>query len=91
MYYVYVICKSDGGIYIGYSNNVERRLAEHNSGENKSTKGHPWKLVYYEAYFSRKDAMRRERMLKQRGQAKRHLKERISDSLQACCAELSAR
>ncbi len=33
--------------YIGHTNNIERRLSEHNSGQTKSTKAYiPWKLVF---------------------------------------------
>ena len=46
-----------------------------------STKNREPKLVYYEAYMSKKDAMEREQKLKQRGNAKRWLKERITNSL----------
>ena len=91
MYYVYYLVNENGDSYIGYTNDLKRRLDEHNSGQNKSTKGHRWCLVYYEAYRSKSDAQARERALKMRGQAKRHLKERIGESIEACHAELSAR
>ena len=77
MYYVYVILNEKGDNYIGYSKDVDNRLEQHNRGENISTRGHVWRLVYYEAFLSEEDARNRERKLKQRGQSKRYLFERI--------------
>lgn len=75
MYYVYVIKNtSSQKTYIGYSNDLKRRVREHISKNPE--------LIYYEAYKSRKDAQNRERMLKQRGQSVRYLKQRIRNSLQ---------
>ena len=81
MHYVYVICDENGKLYVGYTSNLEQRLEQHNTNQTKSTKGRTWKLVYYEAYASKEDAVQRELMLKQRGQSKRHLKERIQNSI----------
>ncbi len=74
MYYVYVIRNAVAGhIYIGYTNDLRRRLAEHKQKKPA--------LLYYEAYRSEQDVRNRETMLKQRGQAIRRLKERIAQSL----------
>lgn len=74
MYFVYLLKNSqDNEVYYGYTNNLERRLKEH---------GSDWKLIYYEAYLSEADAQKREKKLKQYGQARAHLKNRIKDSLQ---------
>ena len=91
MYYVYVICNEEGKMYVGLTNDIRRRVEEHNSGRNISTRGKKWKVVYYEAYASREDAVQRERRLKQRGQAKRYLKERIRRSIEEVCNKLGAR
>ncbi len=47
-YFVYVIkSEVDGRIYVGFSENVQKRLREHNSGKTKSTKGYRlWKLIF---------------------------------------------
>ena len=84
MYYVYVLQSEKEKSYVGYTKDLKKRLKEHNAGRCKSTKGREWKLVYYEAYLSQDDALRREKALKSRGQAKRWLKERIEGSLDEC-------
>ncbi len=81
MYYVYLIQNEDGKRYIGYTKDLKRRLSEHNSNNNASTRGHRWELIYYEAYKSEEDAKERERKLKQDGRSRRHLYARVSNSL----------
>jgi putative endonuclease len=74
MYYVYLIKnKKNNKTYIGYTENLKRRLYEH---RNKKPD-----LIYYEAYKNKKDAYNREQKLKQRGQSIRWLKERLKNSL----------
>ena len=82
MYYVYVISDKEGEIYIGYTNDLERRISEHNSSKNVGyTRNQKWQYVYYEAYTSKIDAILREKRLKSHGQSKRQLKARIQESL----------
>lgn len=81
MFYVYLIKNELSEIYYGSTNDLRRRLSEHNSGKAFSTRHHNWKLVYYESYFSEKDAREREKRLKYHGQALAQLKRRIKDSL----------
>ena len=82
MYYVYVIMNEKKEMYIGYTNDLEARLKNHNAGYNDSTKGHEWRYVYYEAFQSEEDARHREKMLKHHGQSKRQLKNRIQSSIE---------
>ncbi|MFA6437140.1 MAG: GIY-YIG nuclease family protein [Candidatus Paceibacterota bacterium] len=65
-YYVYVLRSlKDGCFYIGFTNNLKRRFSQHNSGQVKSTKSRrPFKIMYYEAHTSKKDAKRREQYFK---------------------------
>lgn len=65
-YYVYVLKSVNYDfIYIGYSENLKRRVKEHNSFLSISTKHYvPLELIHYEAYRSKKDAKRRELYLK---------------------------
>ncbi len=51
--------------YVGFSEDVEKRVIEHNSGKTKSTKGYkPWKLFFTEPYVTRIEAREREKYLK---------------------------
>lgn len=61
-------------LYYGYTDNLERRFKEHNVGFK-------WKVIYYEAYLSEKDARTRENKLKDYGQSRSHLKNRLNVSL----------
>ena len=52
-------------IYVGSTSDLRKRFKSHNNGENLSTKDYaPFKLIFYEAYLSKKDALRREEYLK---------------------------
>ena len=51
--------------YVGYTNNLKKRLKLHNIGKGaKFTRGKKWKLVYYEKYDSKSIAMKNEFILK---------------------------
>ena len=62
MNYVYILKCSDGSLYTGWTIDLKKRLEVHNSGAGaKYTKGRlPVKLVYYEEFDSRVEAMSRE-------------------------------
>jgi putative endonuclease len=83
MYYRYILkSNKDDSLYIGYTNDLRRRLKEHNTSFSKATKSRlPLKLVYYEAYLSEKDAKEREFKLKRFSSSYIHLKNRIKNSL----------
>jgi len=52
-------------VYIGSTNDIERRLEDHNRGNTRSTKYYvPWKIVYSEEYATKSEARKRERQLK---------------------------
>ncbi len=73
MYFVYVIRNmADSGLYVGYTNNLERRLGEHRKMFPKD------EMIYYEAYVDEQYARERERRLKYHGSAWRALKKRIN-------------
>ncbi len=70
MFWVYVIINNKDKIYIGQTSNLENRLNRHNGFlSNKKTsytsknKG-LWKIIYQEKYFTRKEALLREKYLK---------------------------
>jgi putative endonuclease len=55
----------DNSFYTGYTNNLERRLEEHNDGKSRYTsKKIPWKIVYFEEFGEKSDAIKREFFLK---------------------------
>lgn len=66
MFYVYVLrSMKNGRFYTGSTDDVNRRLFEHNKGKSKSTKYlRPFELIYQERYDSRSEAYRREMYLK---------------------------
>lgn len=84
MCYVYVLkSEKDQNLYIGSTNDLEKRFNEHNAGIVFSTKTRvPFDLIYYEAYKSERDARNREKNLKIRSRAFAQLKKRIDGSLQ---------
>jgi putative endonuclease len=65
-WYIYILQCSDGRLYIGMTNNVERRFQEHRSGKGGSfTRSFGVdKLLYTEQYSSRREALIRESQLK---------------------------
>ena len=83
MYYVYVLQnKKRNYIYVGTTGNLENRLSEHNRRKVIATRRYvPLKLVYYEAYLHKGDAIDRESKLKHHGSVIGHLKRRIRKSL----------
>ncbi len=85
MHYVYLLKSVKHGItYIGCTNDLPKRLTQHNEGDSEFTSKYlPWKLVYFEGYRSKSDAYSREKSLKLHAQGLRRLKERLRDSLQA--------
>lgn len=81
-HYVYLLqSESDASYYIGYTQNLKRRIKEHNNGLNFSTKhSRPWKLIFFEGYRNNLDAKRREKYLKT-SQGARLLKRMIKEFL----------
>lgn len=79
MYYVYILVSTfNNQLYIGSTNDLKRRICEHNNGEVSSTKRYkPWMLYYYEAFKMENLARLREKRLKYSGNAVRELKKRI--------------
>jgi putative endonuclease len=65
-YYVYALHnKEKDFLYVGYSEDLPKRIKAHNDGKSKSTKHfRPLTLAHYEAYINKKDAKRRELYLK---------------------------
>lgn len=66
MNYTYIVQCKDGTFYTGWTNNLEKRIADHNSGKGaKYTRARkPVTLVYYETFEAKEEAMSREYTIK---------------------------
>ena len=64
--YAYIVECADGTLYCGWTDNIEKRLAAHNSGKaSKYTRSRlPVQLVYYESFETKQEAMSREARIK---------------------------
>lgn len=67
MNYTYIVKCRDGTLYTGWTNDLEKRIRDHNCGRGaKYTKSRrPVELIYYEGFPTKKEAMRREWEIKQ--------------------------
>ena len=65
MYITYVIKSESDNLYTGHTNNLERRLFEHNNGLCKTTKVNKnWKVIFTKSFPTRSEAMKYEKWLK---------------------------
>ena len=78
-FYVYlIITKINGKIvsYVGYTNNLKKRLKLHNSSKGaKFTRGKKWKMIYFKNYKSKKIAMSEEYKLKKNYSLRKKIKQ----------------
>jgi len=67
-WFVYILySKIIDKYYVGYTSDLTSRLERHNSGWGKySSRGIPWKIVYYEKYNSKSEAIKRENKIKKK-------------------------
>lgn len=76
-FYVYLLQNKDKTWYTGYTEDLRKRLSQHNANLHGWTKGRgPFELIYYEACRNEKDARARELFLKS-GMGKRYLQNRL--------------
>ncbi len=87
MHYTYILKSlKDNKLYIGQTDDLKRRFNEHQRGKNNSTKARrPFELIFYEAFLSKSDAIRRERYFKST-KGKSSLKQMLRDSLKSSIA-----
>jgi putative endonuclease len=80
-YFVYVLKSVNfNKFYVGQTENIRKRINEHNSGKTRSIKAFiPYDLIYYELFDLRKDAVRREKYLKS-GAGREYLKNRLHNA-----------
>ena len=79
IYYVYMLLsKSVRPItYIGYTNNLKKRISLHNSGKGaKFTRGRKWKLIYKEKFNSKSKAISREYYIKNNRLVRNNIKKK---------------
>ena len=70
-YRVYVLQNPEGRFYIGLTDDVARRLQQHNNGESRWTKGRgPWRDVWQSQNLSLTEARKLENRLKRQGRGK---------------------
>jgi putative endonuclease len=83
-YYIYILnSEKDKNYYVGFTNNLNRRIQEHTDGNVASTKNRrPLKLIYWEGCLNQKDATNREKYLKS-SWGKRYIKNRLKHYLTA--------
>ena len=80
-YYVYlIVTKRNNKLYsyVGYSNNIYKRLKLHNSGKGaKFTKGNYWKLIYKKRYRNKTIEMKQEYILKKNYKLRKVIKQKF--------------
>ncbi|MCX6766554.1 MAG: GIY-YIG nuclease family protein [Candidatus Moranbacteria bacterium] len=82
MYYVYIIVEEKTGRkYIGSTADLKERIQRHNSKRSTFTsRGEFWKLIYYEAFIEKKNALREEQFLKS-GKGRERIKYLFEETL----------
>ena len=79
-YFVYVISSGTNSkltTYVGYTNNLKKRLNLHNKGKGaKFTRGRHWKIIYSEKYDTKSEAKSREYYIKKNRKFRNLIKER---------------
>ena len=81
-FYVYLIVAFSNNkliSYVGYTNNLSKRLKEHNSSKGaKFTRGRKWKIIYKKQYDSKSNAMKAEYKLKKNYNLRNKIKKRLN-------------
>ena len=78
-YFVYMLKSKDSKpvTYVGYTNNIKKRITLHNAGKGaKFTRGRKWKLIYKEKIKTKNEAISREYYIKNNRSLRKKLKEK---------------
>ena len=82
VYYVYLLGSGDKSkliTYVGYTNNLKKRLNMHNIGKGaKFTRGRKWKIMYTEKFATKGEAISREYYIKNNRRFRKLLKKKYS-------------
>ena len=82
-YFVYVISsnrKSKLITYVGYTNNLKKRLILHNKGKGaKFTRGRKWKIIHVEKYSTKSEAISREYYIKRNRKFRNLIKKNLNE------------
>lgn len=90
--YTYIVECGDGSLYTGWTNHLEERMKSHNSGKGaKYTRSRlPVRLVHYEVFSTKQEAMKREYAIKQLTRKdKLLLIEKQSDTVKKRCTKIA--
>ena len=78
-YFVYILKSTKNTkikTYVGYTNNLKKRLILHNKGKGaKSTRGRNWKIIYSEKFSTKGEAISREYYIKKNRKLRNYIKE----------------
>ncbi len=79
MWFTYILYSNKiNKYYVGYTSDLELRILRHNSGWGKySSRGTPWKLVYFEKFASKSEAIKRENQIKKK-KSRKYIEKLIS-------------
>ena len=81
-YYAYMLKSKDKNklTYVGWTNNLKKRLKAHNEGKGaKTTRGKKWRIIYYEVFNNKQKAMQREYYIKKDRKFRQKIKEIFLD------------
>jgi putative endonuclease len=82
-YFTYIIRSSDGFCYCGITENMQRRLEQHETGQSKSTRHHKgYQLLYIKKWYKRIHARQQEKIIKGFGVQRWYYRESLTDRIQ---------
>ena len=80
MFYAYVIRNQKGLLYKGSTDDLSKRIAQHNVGISGFTRNKgPWRLAYHETFNTREEAENREKFFKT-GRGREYLKSKLNNT-----------